>query len=50
MTDDEATTFECEELLNFVSPYRFWNCNLDVSKARALGQSIKFTSKLHSIE
>ena len=31
-------------------PYRFRQCDFDVSKAQVLGQSLKFTTKLHSIE
>ena len=46
---DVATTmFECLRIL-FLQ-YSLQQCNLDVSKAQVLGQSLKFTSKLHSIE
>ena len=46
---DETTTFECLKNCLFLQ-YSLEQCNLDVSKARVLGQSLKFTSKLHSIE
>ena len=35
--------------VNLFLPYRLLQGSLDVSEARMLGQSLKFTSKLHSI-
>ena len=48
--DEATTTFKYLRIFILFLQYSVGQCNLDVAKAQVLGQSLKLTSKLHSIE
>ncbi len=46
---EHYVVFVNEMKVGLFFPYRLCRCNLDDSKAQVLGESLKCTSKLHTI-